>query len=119
MPANARKLLLRQLLFAELASQLIQKIIGDGYGVTIDEAYRPPETAALYASQGRGSKDSCHCQKLAIDLNLFQNFTYCESGDEYAAFGAWWKDQHVLCRWGGDFKSRDYRHFSLEWQGHA
>lgn len=119
MPVKTRHLLLRQQLFAELASQLIQRIISEGYGCTIDEAYRPPETAALYATQGRGSKHSCHCQKLAIDLNIFRNFTLCEDGDDYAPIGEWWKRQHVLCRWGGDFKSRDYRHFSLEWEGHA
>lgn len=119
MALTSRELLLRQLLFAELVGRLLRKIVEDGYGATLDEAYRPPETAALYAKQGRGTIHSCHCQKLAIDINLFQAMKYCEQGEDYAPFGKWWKQQHVLCRWGGDFKSKDYRHFSLEWQGHS
>lgn len=119
MTQERHELLKQQLLFTELIRGLLGQMHGAGYGITLDEAYRPPETAALYAKQGRGSKHSCHCQKLAIDINLFRALTYCDQGTDYAPFGAWWKQQHVLCRWGGDFKSRDYRHFSLEWQGHA
>lgn len=119
MASPPRTLLRQQLLFSELVAKLLTRIASEGYGVTLDECYRPPETCAVYAKQGRGSKNSLHMQRLAIDLNLFLGVTYCEEGADYRPFGMWWKRQHPDCRWGGDFVSRDYRHFSLTWQGRA
>ena len=119
-PGNTSVLELQKL-FAELSSEFILWLRENGYEVTYGETYRPPETAALYAKQGRGVTNSLHCWRLAIDLNLFRNGKYLTTIDGYRTAGAKWKSMHSLCRWGGDFQhpEPDPDHFSLEWEGRA
>jgi hypothetical protein len=87
------------------------------WDISIDEAYRPPETAELYEKQGRGIKNSLHCLRLAVDLNLFIDGVYQKSVEPYRFLGEYWKSLHPLCAWGGDFKNRDARHFSIRHGG--
>jgi hypothetical protein len=109
----------KQELFAELAATLIQKAVTLGYAVRLGETYRSPEEAARLAQLGVGARNSCHTLKLAIDLNLFKNGEFLKNTADHAPLGAWWKAQHPLCRWGGDFAKRDGNHYSLTHDGRA
>lgn len=110
--------------FAFNVSNLIKKIFDSGFSCTINEVYRPPETAELYEKQGRGIKNSLHTDKLAIDLNLFDaNGRFLTDGGSYATFGRYWETLNPLNKWGGNFKANkgdptksivgDYNHFEM------
>ena len=105
----------KQSLFADLAASLIKEAHFRGYAVTFGEAYRSPEEAARMAKLGKGIKNSLHCQRLALDLNLFKDGKYLSSTEAHQPLGEWWEQQHPLCRWGGRFK--DGNHYSLEHGG--
>jgi hypothetical protein len=127
--------------FARCLVQLEAKILADGFEFTLGEGYRSPEQAAINslslfdrarvgailetkypvlaeaiaASVSRGIKNSVHTKKLAQDLNLFKDGEFLTKKEDYAPFGEWWKLQHPLARWGGDFDDAD--HFSFEHEG--
>lgn len=104
----------KQSLFAKLAAGLILHAYKLGYEVTLGEAYRPKEMADLHAQQGKGISNSLHTQRLAIDLNLFKDGVYLTTSEAHKPLGDWWKKQHELCCWGGDFRpKRDGNHYSL------
>ena len=105
----------KQRLFCQLVGLLIVKAYQLGYGVTFGEAYRPAETAALYAKQGRGIENSNHCNRLAIDLNLFRDREYLIESEDHRELGEWWENQNDLCCWGGRWG--DGNHYSLEHNG--
>lgn len=100
-----------QQLFAQLVARLIQEAHAQGYAVTFGEAHRPPETARLYAQQGRGTLNSLHSLRLAIDLNLFRGGKYLTATEDHRPLGEWWEKQHPRCRWGGRFN--DGNHYSF------
>ena len=71
---------------------------------------------------------SMHYARLAADLNVFiftaeGTWEYLESYDEaplmWDRLGTYWKALHPLCRWGGDFETRDLNHFSVTAWGRA
>ena len=100
--------------FAQSVAKLIEQAAVLGYGVTLGEAYRTPEQAALDASHGTGIVNSLHIQRLAIDLNFFKNGQYIRDGSQLADIGAWWKTLGPMYSWGGDFiHLKDSNHFSL------
>lgn len=99
--------------FAQSAAKLIQKAAELGYGVTLGEAWRTPEQAALDAQKGIGIVHSLHTERLAIDLNLFKDAVYLTTLDAYVELGTWWKTLGPAYRYGGDFQSKDYDHFSI------
>ncbi len=105
------KLTEAQQLFAQLVARLIQEAHAMGYAVTLGEAHRPPETARLYAQQGRGTLNSLHGLRLAIDLNLFRGGKYLVATEDHRQLGEWWERQHPRCRWGGRFS--DGNHYSF------
>lgn len=107
----------KQSLFASLVPRLIDQAIALGFEVTLGEVYRSPEEAVRLAKAGLGSRDSLHCAKLAIDLNLFRDGLYLSSTASHRPLGEWWERQHELCRWGGRFK--DGNHYSLTHGGRA
>lgn len=113
------KLIEAQQLFARLLPRLLDHAHSMGYDVTLGEAWRPPETARLYAQQGRGSVQSLHILRLAVDLNLFQGGVYLTSTVAHQPLGEWWEQQHPLCRWGGRFTRPDGNHYSISWEGRA
>jgi hypothetical protein len=94
-----------------------------GYQISLGEAWRPPETAQLYASQGRGISNSLHKDRLAVDINLFRDGIYLRDVDAYKPLGDFWKELSPLNAWGGDFKDGqgfpkpDAVHFSMAYQG--
>jgi hypothetical protein len=108
----------KQSLFATACAKLILRANEMGYAVTLGEAWRPPETAALYAKHGKGIANSLHTQRLAVDLNLFADGKYLSDGTAYRPLGEWWEAQSfdgVECCWGGRFS--DGNHFSFAHQG--
>lgn len=111
----------KRLLFAECLGKLLTFASLQQIRVQVGEAYRPPETAQLYAQQGRGIANSLHCEKLAVDLLVFRGTTYVADGaaPEYATLGAYWKTLHPLARHGGDFARPDPGHFSIAHDGRA
>lgn len=108
------KLWEKQAIFAYNIGLLIQNIRDYGYACTLGEAYRTPEQAALYAKQGKGIYNSLHCQRLAIDLNLFSDKgIYLTQSDDYKPFGIFWESLHPHNRWGGTFARADGNHFEM------
>lgn len=141
MATNTISLGTLQRAFARCLASLEAKILADGFEYTLGEGYRTPEQAAINslssfdraavaklleakysflaaaigASSSHGIKNSEHTRKLAQDLNLFKNGEFLTKPEDYRPFGEWWKKQHPLARFGGDFG--DYDHFSFEYQG--
>ena len=98
--------------FAKDVSLLIKEIFLQGYGCTFGDAYRSAEQAEINAKKGIGIKDSLHCKRLAIDLNLFdKDGKYLTQADDYRTFGLYWKSLGLKNRWGGDWKNGDANHF--------
>lgn len=102
----------KQAQFTEDVAQLLNFIFKSGYYVTLAEAYRTPEQAEIYAKEGKGIKDSLHCKRLAIDLNLFDGHgTYLKDYKDYETFGLYWERLDSMNRWGGHFSRKDSNHF--------
>jgi hypothetical protein len=109
-------LLEKQQFFSLWVSKLIQQALKMGNGVTLGEAFRPDETAEIYALEGRGIKKTLHHDRLAIDLNLFRNGVFLTNVEDYRPLGEWWKAQSqfdLTFVWGGDFDRIDADHFSF------
>jgi hypothetical protein len=108
----------RQSIFVRKVAALIEHAYASGYELTFGEAYRSPEEAARLAAAGKGIAKSLHTQRLAIDLNLFQDGLYLDQTAAYKPLGDWWEAQSepgIECCWGGRF--RDGNHFSVSHQG--
>jgi D-alanyl-D-alanine carboxypeptidase len=107
----------QQSLFVKLVGTLIDWTYASGYELTFSEAYRSPQEALLNAKSGVGIAASLHCERLAIDLNLFRDGVNLTQVADYQIMGDYWKTLHELARWGGDFASPDADHFSLTYGG--
>lgn len=108
------KLLAQQQKFSLYVANLIQYIYENDHRCTLGDAFRSPEQAAIYAFAGVGIKNSLHCKRLAIDINLFNaDYCYLTKREDYERFGTYWESLDPLCRWGGNFKSVDSNHFEL------
>lgn len=101
-------LLRAQVEFSVMVAKLILRANELGYQVTFGDAYRDPRVSY-------GHPNSVHRRRLAVDLNLFQNGKYLTATEDHRVLGEWWKSQHPLARWGGDFE--DGNHYSFEWGG--
>ena len=106
----------KQALFAEHVGMLIDYIYTSKYYCTFGDAYRTAQQAESYAAQGIGIKDSLHCKRLAIDLNLISpDGKYLTDSKDYERFGCFWESLDSANRWGGRFKSRpDGNHFERQ-----
>ena len=105
----------KQSLFVTLVAQLIQRATDLGYELSFGETYRTPEQAILNAKAGKGTKNSLHCDRLAIDLNLFKDGRFLGSTEDHRRLGEYWESLHPLARWGGRFN--DGNHYSIEHEG--
>lgn len=103
----------KQSRFARDAAKLILKAYELGYEVTFGDAYRTPQQAAANAASGSGIVASLHTERLAIDLNLFRDGRYIADGEGHTQLGMWWKSLGADYRHGGDFKKRDWNHYSI------
>lgn len=101
-------LLTTQADFSQAIARLILYATQQGYQITLGDAYRDPRVTY-------GHPKSTHRVRLAVDLNLFREGKYLPETKDHALLGAWWKQQHSLARWGGDFG--DGNHYSFEWDG--
>ena len=114
-------LLEKQFLFSKLISKFILELGDSGYGVTLGEAHRSDETAAIYAAKGKGILKSVHRIRLAFDLNLFKDGIYLTRTESYLEAGELWESystEEIKCCWGGRFMSlQDGNHFSIEHDG--
>jgi hypothetical protein len=107
----------KQRLFTRYVGMLIAWAYKQGLELTFGDAYRSPEQAAANFEAGKGIANSLHCQRLAVDFNLFINGQYITNSDAYKPLGEYWESLDPLCRWGGRFKKPDGNHFSLSHEG--
>lgn len=106
----------KQQRFAKYVALLIYRAYELDFAVTLGEAYRSKEEAARLAAAGKGIKNSLHCDRLAIDINLFRDGKYLTRTEAYRDLGEWWEklDPPNTC-WGGRFS--DGNHFSYAHAG--
>jgi hypothetical protein len=121
-----------QSLHAYYISMLIQWAFTHGHELTFGDAYRDPLLAKLNSGlygliekasgavtwlARRGSSKSLHCDRLATDLNLFQNGRYLSSTEDHRALGRKWESLHKLNRWGGRYgDGNHYETLPREWR---
>jgi len=105
--------------FSQAAALLIQKAKELGYGVTLGDAYRSPEQAAMNAANHVGVANSLHSDRLAIDINLFRDGSYITDDSGHRELGAWWKTLGPRYKWGGDIvhPRPDPNHYALSPDG--
>ena len=109
----------KQRRFVRLVGKLIEFAYANGFELTFGDAYRSPEQAKANAASGAGIANSLHCERLAIDLNLFKLGQYLTDSAAYKPLGDYWKTLGDDCAWGGDFKRPDGNHFSIRHGGRA
>ena len=102
----------RQQIFSRNVARLILYMADSNYGCTIGEAFRTPEQAEWNAAKGIGIKNSLHCKRLAIDINLFKEGKYLTDEAPHRPFGEWWEGLDPMNRWGGRFK--DPNHYEMK-----
>lgn len=108
----------KQSRFVRAVVQLLNRAHEMGYDVTFGECWRPTEMAELYAKQGKGTLNSLHTKRLAIDLNLFRGGVYLDLTEHHRKLGEFWKKLGPDHCWGGDFKPRpDGNHYSITHDG--
>lgn len=107
----------KQELFMRLLPRLIDRAHELGFRLRGGELWRPEEMARIYADRKKGTLNSLHILKLAIDLNLFKGTVFLDASEAHRPLGEYWKTLHPLCRWGGDFIKKDGNHYSIEHEG--
>lgn len=91
---------------------LFRYIHDKGYQFTLGESFRTAEQAEIYAKSGKGIKNSLHCKRLAIDLNLFNDKNeFLTETKDHEQFGIFWESLHPANRWGGRFTKPDGNHY--------
>lgn len=103
----------QQTTFSLNVSKLIAHIYEQGYAVTFGDAYRSQEQANIDAAKGIGIKNSLHCQRLAIDLNLFKDDIYITDPASYKQFATYWESLNSANRSGINFPRGDANHFQM------
>jgi hypothetical protein len=98
-----------RILFSDLFARLVLKAADFGYQIAIDSVKRKGDLRL-------------HGLGLAGDLLVYKDGVYITDGANtaYKNLGTWWKEQHPLCRWGGDFTGEnagDGNHFSVTYKG--
>lgn len=109
----------KQRRFTRLVGLLIEWAYANGYELTFGDAFRSVEQAKANAASGKGIISSLHCERLAIDLNLFRHGDYLKASEAYAPLGAYWESLGADCAWGGRFSKPDGNHFSIRFGGRA
>lgn len=123
-------LLIKQQLFAWCVGQLLVWAYTELHGVRLvmGEGHVAITDARDGDYDGPHRKDGAHYEKRGIDLDLFVEVTYDKPKGVYVSVGGhpvWrvigekWTSLHPLCRWGGNFASRDDNHVSVIHNGVA
>jgi hypothetical protein len=92
--------------FVRMAARLLMMATTLGYELTFGDAYRDPRVPY-------GHPRSLHKQRLALDLNLFQDGVLQEGTEAHRPLGEWWES--IGGTWGGRWN--DGNHYSVAWQG--
>lgn len=108
-----------QRLHVQLVAKLIEYTYAQGYELTWGEAFRTQQQAEWNAKAGTGIAQSVHCDRLAVDLQLFKNGIYLTDPESYKFMADYWISLHGLCRAGYYFHSKDADHFSITYQGRS
>lgn len=103
----------QQATFAKNVATLIGYIFLKDHQMSFGETYRTPEQAELNAKKGIGVKNSLHCKRLAIDINLFKDGKYLADKESYEFLGTFWESLNKKNRWGGNFSRSDANHFEM------
>lgn len=110
----------KQRLFTRLVAKLIEFAYSQGYELSLGDAYRDPRVHGdMGVKKSYSAPNSSHKERLAIDLNLFEDGAYLTTTEAHKPLGEYWKSLHADCRWGGDFKNADGNHYSMTHQGRA
>lgn len=105
----------KQAIFAQHVALLILHVDAIGLTCSLGELYRTQEQADIYVKEGKGIKDSLHCKKLALDLQLFNSSGhFLQDFKDYEPLGKFWESLHPSNRWGGNFKRVDCVHFEMQ-----
>lgn len=88
-----------------------------GYGAAFDQVKRTQAEANANAASGAGISNSLHLIGLAADLLLYKNDQYITDGTGHTELGTWWKSLGEDHCWGGDFKAKDFNHYSITHNG--
>lgn len=107
----------KQRQFTRDVAELIVHAYSLGFELTFGDAYRSPEQAKANAAAGIGIANSLHCERLAIDLNLFIDGQYQTDSAAYEPLGVYWESIRPGNAWGGRFSRPDGNHFSLAYGG--
>lgn len=136
------ELLSRQIHFTMLTAIFIAEVYRRGYVITTGDGERNPMAFGEFGEPGPyGHPKSNHKRRLAHDWHLYKwvgtgtpihrgdgsfdyshcsgQWVYCSKTEDHYDLGQFWKGLNPLCRWGGDFRSPDGNHYSLEYQGMA
>lgn len=103
----------KQRRFVRDVARLITFAYSQGFELTFGDAYRSPEQAKANAATGKGIANSLHCERLAIDLNLFVDGQYQTDSAAYKPLGEFWESLGSDYAWGGRFSRPDGNHFSI------
>ena len=83
--------------------------------VMLEAGYEP-----MIGRDGEKHMDnSLHYIGLAKDIDLTKDGVLLDKTEDHEVFGKFWKTLDPDCRWGGDFKSPDGRHYSVTFGGRA
>jgi hypothetical protein len=110
----------KQELFSNLWAHQVLWCNARGIQIRSKELWRPPETAALYAEQGRGIKNSLHTLGLAIDVVFSIDGKVTFDAEDYKEAAMFWESRHPLACAGYFFTgkiARDAGHFGLSHNG--
>lgn len=110
---NLSDLQQKQIFFSQCVARFIFDLGSKGYAVTFGEAWRSPETCALYASRGKGVLYSLHSRRLAVDLNLFIRGEPVVTNKEVADLWQSYSTESYKCCAGLYFEAPDADHFSI------
>lgn len=99
----------KQSRFAVMIARLILWAEAQGFAVTFGEAWRSEEEARRLAGAGLGVRRSLHCDRLAVDLNLFIGGAWMQGSEAHRPMGEEW--ERMGGAWGGRFG--DGNHYSL------
>lgn len=73
-----------------------------GYGLTLGHVWRDNETQQRYVDKKLSrTMKSKHCDRLAVDVNLFIDGKYIRDKEAYRPLGVIWEDLGGV--WGGRF----------------
>lgn len=98
----------------------ISLVFDEGRIITPRKVAAPGRVGHVVAEDRLHMKGSLHHIGLAQDFNLYVDKKYVDSDHPvWHLMGERWKAMDPLAAWGGDFKARDFNHFSFRYGGRA